>query len=78
MGFTPCERRYSNRRSGDKPVRKIAFDIPPSDSLAVTLSHCLDTTDVIVQVYEKVETIMILKHPQVEIVDKDNGSRSPV
>ena len=53
-------------------MRKIAFDIPPSDSLAVTISHCLDTTDVIVQVYEKVEMIMILKHPQVEILDKDN------
>jgi hypothetical protein len=53
-------------------MQKIAFDIPSSDKEHVTLAHQLDTTDVIVQVYEKVETIMILKHPQVEILDKDN------
>ncbi len=53
-------------------MQKIAFDIPSSDKEHVTLAHQLGTTDVIVQVYEKVETIMILKHPQVEILDKDN------
>ncbi len=53
-------------------MRKIAFDIPISNLSDVTIFHDLNTTDVIVQVYEIVEKTMILKHPQVEIVDKDN------
>lgn len=51
-------------------MQKIAFDIAPSDKPDVTLKHHLDSTDVIVQVYEKVETSLIRKHLQVEILDQ--------
>ena len=53
-------------------MQKIAFDIPSSDKEHVTLAHNFDTIDVIVQVYERVEANLILKHPQVEILDKDS------